>query len=241
MKNMDSKFRNVSTKVSTFVKIQIARLCKKKGLTEYEMLQMMCDCLVRYMDDQHNLSPELEQAMSIFEHMDGWKDAYNLADHTIDHEVQEAVYITADAEGKKHGFRASLIQKPFMGVWKQTNNVVAIYERMTEVLLPDVYRKLRILAATNDCNSIVDLLHLMIDAQFIIDLDGEYRREFEDANRAENNKPYRYGERTKRKKSYNPDKQPQQTIKFKIEDVPDIPECKDIKNDCERERPPFAG
>lgn len=202
------KYKVVATKVSPFVKNQIARLCKKKGLTEYEMLQMMCDCLVRYMDDRHNLTPELEQAMSIFEHMDGWKGAYNLADPTAEREVYEAVYITADGGGKRKGFRASMVRKPFMGVWEQTDNVVSIYERLTEILLPEMYRKLRRLAVDMDCNSIVDMLHTMIDSQTILELNKEYRKEFEDANRAENNKPLEYGRRTRRKKTYTPDTLP---------------------------------
>ena len=60
------KFKVIATKVSTFVKERIGRICKKRGLNEYEMLQMMCDCIVRYMDDRHNLTPEMERVMSIW-------------------------------------------------------------------------------------------------------------------------------------------------------------------------------
>lgn len=214
------KYRVVATKVSASVKSQIARLCRRKGLTEYEILQMMCDCLVRYMDDRHNLDPQLEQVMSIFEHMEGWKDAYNLADPTADREVCEAIYVTADREGKHHGFRAHMVRKPFMGLWDQTDNVVTIYERMTEVLLPDIYNKLRLLSVDMNCNSIVNLLHTMIDTQTAIEMNNEYRRGFEDANRADNGKPYVYGQRTRRKKTYTPDTMPEQvSIAFTDESV----------------------
>ena len=50
--------RPVATKVNDYVKERLGRLCAKKGFTEYELLQMMCDCAVRYMDDAHNLSAE---------------------------------------------------------------------------------------------------------------------------------------------------------------------------------------
>lgn len=221
----NDKFRVVATKVNAWVKFQIAKLCKKKGLTEYEMLQMMCDCIVRYMDDRHNLTPELEQAVSIFEHMEGWKGQFNIADPSSRQEVCEAVYITTDKAGKKHGFRASLVRKPYMGQPDQTYNIVTIFERMTEVLLPEIYRKLRMIAVDMDCNSIVDLLHAMIDAQDIERLNAEFRREFEDANRAENGKQYVYGARTRRKKTYGPDNMPgQKTISFSPGDAPDLPE-----------------
>ena len=59
------------------------KLSEKKGLSIYELLQMMCDTALRYMDESHNLTPEMEKAMSIFEHMEGWKNALNLADPTV--------------------------------------------------------------------------------------------------------------------------------------------------------------
>ena len=199
------KFYNVSTKVSLWVKKQFARLCRKKEMTEYEMLQMAIDCLVRYMDDRHNLQPELERAMSVFEHLIGWKDAYNLADPTIDREVCEAIYITCDKEGKKHGFRAHYMQKPWMGEWIQTDNITDIFNRVVEVLLPDINWKLRQLAREMGAANLVEMLHILIDADTIRDLNGEVRRECADAARADNGRVYEYGARTKAKQYRSPD------------------------------------
>ena len=102
----DEKFINLSTKVSRHAAEQLARIAKRKGMTIYELIQMVCDTLIRYMDDRHNMSEDMERAMSIFEHMVGWADALNLADPTVHKEVAQAVYIFQDAEGKKKGFRA---------------------------------------------------------------------------------------------------------------------------------------
>lgn len=215
----DSNVLNVSTKVHPAVKEKIRRLLAKRGLSEYEMLQMVCDCIVRYMDDRHNLTPELEQAMSIFEHMVGWKNAYNIADPTIESEVQEAVYITSDAAHKKKGFRVHLVRKPFMGEWEQTDNIIAIFERMTEVLLPEMYLDLRRLAVEMECHNLVELMRTLIDAQTILELNGEIRREFEDTARADNGKEYRYGRRTRQTKSRDIESCGQQTIQFNQEDI----------------------
>lgn len=208
MNENEEKYEVVATKVKPEVKKQIAKICKAKRMTEYDMLQMMCDCIVRYMDDRHNLSPDLEQAMGIFEHMIGWADAYNLADPSAGMDVCQAVYVFQDPNGKKHGFRASMVDKPFFDQWPQTDNVIKIYERMTEVLLPELYRQLRLLAVEMECNSIVELLQTMIDAQSIINLSDEFKREFEDADRAANGKPVAYGKRTRRKKHMTPDNLP---------------------------------
>lgn len=218
MEKYKEKYKVVNTKVKPEVWRQLKRICAKKDLSIYDMLQMMCDCLVRYMDDRHNLTPELEQAMSVFEHMTGWKNAFNHCDPSTGKEVCETVVVCQDPKGKKTGHRVSMVRKPFMGQVEQTENIVQIYERMTEVLLPEIYRKLRMLAVDMDCNSIVDLMHLMIDSQTVRQLEDELRRDFEDANRAENGKAVEYGHRTRRKKHVSPDSISQQTIMFGDED-----------------------
>ena len=88
-KQTDEKYVVVATKMSRTAAEQLARIAKAKGLTMYELIQMVCDTLIRYMDDRHNLSAEMEQAMSIFEHMTGWADALNLADPTVQKEIRE--------------------------------------------------------------------------------------------------------------------------------------------------------
>ena len=89
----DERFVTLATKVSRLAAEQLARIAKHKDMTIYELIQMVCDTLIRYMDDRHNLSEEMERAMSIFEHMVGWADALNLADPTVQKEVSQAVYI----------------------------------------------------------------------------------------------------------------------------------------------------
>ena len=119
--------RPTATKVNDYVKERLGRLCAKKGFTEYELLQMMCDCAVRYMDDAHNLSADMEQLMVTFEHMNGWADAFNLADPTVGREIGEAFYGTKDPSGKKHGQRCHWVYKPYFGDWQQSENVVNIF------------------------------------------------------------------------------------------------------------------
>ena len=74
-KQIDPRYVTVATKMRREAAEQLARIAKKKGMTIYELIQMVCDTLIRYMDDRHNLTEEMERAMSIFEHMAGWADA----------------------------------------------------------------------------------------------------------------------------------------------------------------------
>ena len=41
----------INTKVTESAKKRLEAICKQYDFTLYDMLQMLCDCLIRYMDD----------------------------------------------------------------------------------------------------------------------------------------------------------------------------------------------
>jgi hypothetical protein len=195
----------VATKLSRPAAERLAKIAKHKGMTIYELIQMVCDTLIRYMDDRHNLSEEMERAMSIFEHMVGWADALNLADPTVQKEIAQAVYIFQDANGEKKGFRAVMVDKPFMGQWTEDQNVMHIFERIFNICMPDLYMKLFRARILLGCNNVSEVINLLADAQVIMHLNDEYRKDFEDADRADNGHAVQYGQKTKGLQHRTPD------------------------------------
>ena len=195
----------VATKLSRPAAERLAKIAKHKGMTIYELIQMVCDTLIRYMDDRHNLSEEMERAMSIFEHMVGWADALNLADPTVQKEIAQAVYIFQDANGEKKGFRAVMVDKPFMGQWTEDQNVMHIFNRIFNICMPDLYMKLFRARILLGCNNVSEVINLLADAQVIMHLNDEYRKDFEDANRADNGHAVQYGQKTKGLQHRTPD------------------------------------
>lgn len=191
----EKKYVVVATKVSPDANSRLEALAASKELTKYELIQMVCDTLIRYMDDRHNLTAEMEQAMSIFEHMTGWKNAFNLADPTTDPQVEEATYYLVSS-GKK-GFRAVHVTRPFMGDWQEDANIQRIIERTINLITPERYMRLRRLAVDFECSSLLELMDKLIDMHSDdVDL-HEFRKTFEDANRTDNGKPLEYGAKTK--------------------------------------------
>lgn len=195
----------VATKLSRPAAERLAKIAKHKGMTIYELIQMVCDTLIRYMDDRHNLSEEMERAMSIFEHMVGWADALNLADPTVQKEIAQAVYIFQDANGEKKGFRAVMVDKPFMGQWTEDQNVMDIFERIFNICMPDLYMKLFRARIILSCERVSEVINLLADAQIIMHLNDEYRKDFEDADRADNGHAVQYGQKTKGLQHRTPD------------------------------------
>ncbi len=148
----------------------------------YEMAQMVYDTLVRYMDDRHNLTAEMEQAMSIFDHMVGWKGQMNLADTGAKTASEATYYMTSD---DKEGVRAVHVSKPFFGEPQETANIQDILERTICLLMPQRYARLRRLAVEMECNSILQLIDTLIDTNSREAELKELRRGFEDADRSE--------------------------------------------------------
>ena len=214
-KQTDDKYVVVGTKMRRAAAEQLARIAKAKGLTIYELIQMVCDTLIRYMDDRHNLSEEMEQAMAIFEHMVGWADALNLADPTVQKEVAQAVYILQDAEGKRKGFRATMVSKPFMGIWEEDSNVMHIFERLFNILLPELYMKLFRARIILECNSVTEVIGHLLNGAIVDQMNEDFRKSFEDASRTDNGREYAYGQKAKSKQHRTPDSYAQdQRIKF---------------------------
>ena len=192
----------IATKLSRFAAERLERIAQAKGMTKYELIQMVCDTLIRYMDDRHNLTAEMEQAMSIFEHMVGWAQALNLADPTVQKEVVQAVYILQDANGEKKGLRVSMVSKPFFGLWDQTENVMDIFERIFNVCMPELYMKLFRAKIILECSRVSEVINHLVDAEVFSNMNDQYRRDFE-----ETTKPisFKYGDKTKAHGRRTPD------------------------------------
>ena len=201
----DEKYKNVSSKLSKYSIERLTRIAQKKHISIYQLIQMVCDTIIRYMDDRHNLSEEIERAMAIFEHMTGWADALNLADPTVQKEVAQAVYIFQDADGEKRGFRAKMVDKPFCGIWTETDNVMDIFERIFNICMPELYMKLFRARIILGCERVSEVINMLADAEVTMHLNGELRQEFEDAARMDNGKGYGYGQKTKGLQHRTPD------------------------------------
>ena len=215
----DDRFVVIPTKLSRHAAEQLERIARRKGMSKYKLLQMVCDTLIRYCDDRYNLTEEMERAMSIFEHMVGWADAMNLADPTLNAEIAQAVYILQDADGKNRGFRAKMVSKPFMGLWEETSNVQQIFERIFNICLPELYMKMYRIKVLMELNTVTEAVNVMADASIIESLNEENRREFESTTRTDTGRAYQYGARTKAHGHRTPDSVAMdQRIKFDTDD-----------------------
>ena len=183
----EGNFVSVAGKISTWSYGRIMQILKRKGLNIYQMIQNFCDTIIRYMDDKHNRTPDVEKAMNMFEQMIGWENNFNLCDPNTKPEISEATYYLSDftKDKAKKGVRVVHVERPLMDKWTQTFNVQQILERFMCLTFPSLYRRLRFIAVCRECTSILELL---------IDIVGELEREedkkellrdFEDSDRGD--------------------------------------------------------
>ena len=137
----------------------------------------------------------------------GWQNAFNLCNPDRLNVAQVVLIL----EQKNHrGFGAVMVDKPFCGEPQhQTECVDEILERVAEVTMSGIYRRLRMMGAKMDCQNLSDVLLTMLDAQDIIEAVESDNQEWPQmGDIAPNGKAVAYGKRTKRKKHFTPDTMP---------------------------------
>jgi len=195
----EDRHETVAVKVSPASAALIEGICARTGLVKNSLMHMVLDVLIKYMDDRHNLTPEAQRLMLLFERLEGWGKTFNLCDPGSRPEITCAIYLIGDGRmGGKPGQRAMMLLRPFFGEQKETFNVRDITECFMRAVHPLLYRRLREMAEERDCADVAELLNLMLDEHEDDRMTEDIREMFEDCMRGENGRPVVYGERTRR-------------------------------------------
>ena len=217
MSNNKEPYELLQTKISPQQAELLDAICNVLGVNTYQIFQMFFYVLCKASAPMHELSPIIRKIMTMMETDAGWAEAFNMA-NPEKMDVAQVVLILQQP-GKK-GFGAVMVDKPFMSEARMTECVDDILERVAEVTMHGIYRRLRLLGARMECENLSDVLLTMIDAQSVIELEEENKVEmngspmFDDRGR-----PIKYGARTKAHGRRTPDSVAMdQRIKFDTDD-----------------------
>ena len=203
MKDENKHFEGLGTKIDPAMFEVLNACCDALGVDVYHLLQWFAYTVIRASSPMHALDPRIQKVMTMLEHDAGWQHAFNLA-NPRGLKVAQLILIL-EQEGRK-GFGAVMVDKPFMGDAQQTECVDSIFERTAEVTMSGIYRRLRLLGVEMHCESLMDVMLTMIDAQRVLEWDEEFRREMPGmGNHTGNGKQVAYGKRTKAKQHRTPD------------------------------------
>ena len=217
-KPTDEKFVPMATKISPAAAEVWDAICQARQTDTYHMLQNFIYTMIRAAADPHALNPDIQKILTMLDTDAGWQKAFNLCAPNVKSKVSQVVLIM-EQEGRK-GFGAVMVNRPFMGDATMTECTDDILERVCEVTMRGIYRRLRLLGARMECNNLSDVLLTLIDSQTILDLAGDVQAEGPQmGDRADNGHEYAYGKRTKQTKRRTPDTLDlQQHITFTEED-----------------------
>ena len=193
----------LQTKISPQQSELLDAICNALGVNTYQIFQMFFYTLCKASAPMHELSPEIRKLMTLMETDAGWAEAFNMANPN-DLDVAQVVLILQQKD--KKGFGAVMIDRPFVSDARMTECVDDILERVCEVTMHGIYRRLRLLGAKMDCKNLSDILLTMVDAQTILDMDEASKVEMKgEALYDYRGRPIKYGARTKAKQHRTPD------------------------------------
>ena len=197
------KYEVLSVKIRPDQAVLLNAICDTLGVNTYQIFQMFFYTLCKASAPMHELSPEIRKLMTLMETDAGWAEAFNMANP----ERLKVAQVVMILEQKDHkGFGAVMIDKPFMSDALMTECVDDILERVCEVTMHGIYRRLRLIGAEHDCKNLSDILLTMVDAQTILDMDEASKVEMKgEAMYDYRGRPIKYGARTKAKQHRTPD------------------------------------
>ena len=206
-KNKDERFEQLGTKIDPAMAEVLNACCDAMGVDVYHLLQWFAYTIVKASAPMHSLDPRVQKLMVMLDRDAGWQNAFNLCNP----DKLKVAQVILILEQKNHkGFGAVMIDKPWMGaMMNQTECVDDILERVTEVTMSGIYKRLRLMGADMECNNLSDVLLTMLDAQDILNAEERDASELPGIGEiAPNGRAVAYGKRTKRKKHYTPDTMP---------------------------------
>ena len=172
----------VNTKVTESSLKRLKAICKKYDITLFSMLQMLCDCLIRYMDDFHNLDENLIRIIRMFEGLPGWKTALRLTDDMSDAQIMEAFYVIRSPHGTGASKMVHVIRPMLEGDmegWQANYNIQEQLERFIELTNESLYKHIRMIGVSLGTESFLDTLHMIADAYAENPDETELRLQFE--------------------------------------------------------------
>jgi len=179
---MDKATRKIQTKVSPEAYARLLAIDKQYGMSIFKLLQMLCDCLIRFMDSDLNLSEDLLRIIRMFEGLPGWRNSISLAECPDEETgIVEAFYVIR-RKGQQ-GCRLVMVERPMMdgdvNGWTCTYNLQRIFERFMELSNPCLYLHLRRLSVDLGTESLLDTIHTIANLYKENPDEKELRLQFE--------------------------------------------------------------
>ena len=144
---------------------------------------MLIDIIIRYMDDRHNLSTEIERVITLFDDFPLKRKMLCIADSMDNLEAITAVYILGSRS--RQGQKAVLIERDAFDRLTEDWNTSHIIDKVMNVCCPSLYKKLRIKASALHVDTVFAVIEYNMHIAETEDDMTALRDEFEDCRRTD--------------------------------------------------------
>ena len=162
--NIEEGFELVQTKVPTHIKQLLDILAKQRGMSTYELLQLLINGFITAAKASGPLSPQMKMLLEVLQTDTSWKGAFSFTGLSGTTDVEQVILIMRqrDQAGRaKPGFGIAMIDHPFCGGTTMTLCVDDILERVMKVSMPGLYKKLEKIGGRLCCTSHRETLTLL--------------------------------------------------------------------------------
>jgi hypothetical protein len=203
MKDNKDKFEVIATKIDPAMSEVLNACCDALQVDVYHLLQWFAYTIIRASAPMHELDPRIQKLLTLLECDSGWQKAFNIA-NPDNLKIAQLILILEQDDHK--GFGAVMVDKPFMDDVTQTENVDNILERVCQVTMRGIYRRLREVGGDMGCEHLSDILLSMIDEQSRLNAQADiYNNGPLYGSHTISGKEYAYGKKTKAKQRKTPD------------------------------------
>lgn len=199
----EKHFEVLSTKIDPAMAEVLNACCDALGVDVYHLLQWFAYTIIRASAPWHELDPRIQKLMAMLESDAGWQESFNIANPGKLKIAQ--IILILEQHGRK-GFGAVMVDKPFMSDVRQTECVDDILERVTQVTMRGIYRRLRLLGGEMQCEHLSDVLLTMCERQNMMNAVDHDNIELPGmGDHADNGRQMAFGKKTKAKQYRTPD------------------------------------
>ena len=203
-KNTEEGWVMLNAKVPPHIGTLFNILARQRGMTSYELLQLLINGFITAARHEGPVTPELRLLIDSLKLDVAFSKAFNFASPTATAEIAQMILILQQP-GRK-GFGLMMIDRPFMGDATVTHCVDDIFERVVKLSMPGIDHRLEWIEKEFHCTSRRETLILICEYM------ADYMKKEEELNEMPGfdnfhdfGKQVEYGKRYKRKPRRTPD------------------------------------
>lgn len=176
MKDNEESYELVQTKVPKHVKQLLDILSEMRGMSTYELLQLLINGYISYAKASTEVPYEFRHLYESLKFDAAWNNAYNFASPTAQQDIAQMILVLQ--QPGRNGFGMMMINKPFMSDAYQTMCMPEIVQRVLEIVLGfRDFVSLRQMVVYHEASDVLDMIRKMIVAQYILDIEDSDREE----------------------------------------------------------------